>query len=207
MPIVLVCGYRRTGKDTLYQKLSGQTDKYRWNIYQSPEKDPIIFPKDGKYSQVAFADELKKEASQKYGIPLFVEDSEKDVSKFVHYESGELVSARDIYIEWGKIQRQNDPNYWCRLALSAYQPSDSNWHIITDWRFTNEEEYVQSHCDVMITCRLYRPDVSIPPMEIESEHQLDSVKTNILMLPPKIEIKDILSLFPQYSDYVLTGTI
>ena len=203
MNILLVCGYRRTGKDTLYQTLIGESD-YKWNIYQ--HKDRKIdepFPLSS-YTRVSFADPLKSEASEVYGIPEYVPDSDKDLKQFIHYCTGELVSARDIYIEWGKYRRFQDPNYWCKQALKSISNENSSSIVITDWRFINEGEFFLQNYENVLTIRIYRSDVLEPDINIESEHQLDTRATDLLITSTSTDFDSVVVRFPQYKDYVLT---
>src|SRR4030042_3174435 len=104
--ITLVCGYRRTGKDKLYDILTNnilEKDRFKWRVYKpstsiSPDSK---FDKFQKYKRIGFADALKREASLEYGIPEHIDDNEKDIKQFQHYKSDTIVSARDIYIELG----------------------------------------------------------------------------------------------------------
>lgn len=210
MKVILVCGYRRTGKDTLYQKLSNPNQEnsgFSWKIYQHPDRIREVFDKESLYIRTAFADSLKIEAGNEYNIPVMIADADKDIKQFTHYKTGDMVSARDIYIEWGAIRRSQDPDYWCKAALNLSNSTENTWIVVTDWRFQNESEYVLNNFTDTITCRLYRSDIPEPDVHIESEHQLDSYATDLLLVRNDDEFKRTAIKFPQYFEYVPTGTV
>ena len=202
MNVILLCGYRRTGKDSLYQKLNNENN-YIWHVFQDPNKN-IIFPTKVEYIRSAFADALKLETSQIYGITH--DEFDKDVKNIIHYKTSELVSKRDIYIEWASVRRLEDPIYWCKAAFTNLDYIDK-WIVVTDWRFTNEENYVKENSKNVITCRLFRSDVIEPDVQIVSEHQLDNVLTDFLLLSSEKDFKNVIVKFPQYKSYVKTGII
>jgi hypothetical protein len=162
------------------------------------------------YQACAFAKILKRESSEVYGIPLVVPDAEKDVAQFTHYRTHETVSARDIYIEWGAIRRAQDPNYWCKKVCETFAPVNGISYMITDWRFRNEIEYVQSVTNGVTSVRIYRSDVPVPDFDIPSEHDLDEYPTDLLLLKDhnsSDEFRRALILFPQYQDYEITDIV
>lgn len=208
--VILTCGYRRTGKDTFFTKLSSDKqiksastiDLFRWRIYKQPTALNRSLDYTLKYQRTAFADSLKEEAAVVYGIPVNVPDDEKDVKQFIHYRTGDLVSSRDIHIEWGGIRRSEDPDYWCKEAFKRVE-FDKGCCVVTDWRYHNEAEYTHHSYDV-ITVRLYRSDVPVPDPRIESEHNLDNYRTDFLLLRDDVdgEYEKAVEIFPQYIGYV-----
>lgn len=203
--VTLVCGYRRTGKDKLYEILSGKSSGgFKWRIYRVPRTYGVPkFNESKTYMRVAFADALKREAAEEYKIPPVIPDNEKDVKKFRHHKTGEMVSARDIYIEWGAVRREQDINYWCKAVLDSI-PDDSDTNcVITDWRYLNELKYVLSTGVNFAAVRLYRSDVPEPSADIESEHNLDYCATDYLLLRDDLpgEFERAVKRFPQYHDY------
>ncbi|CAH6421706.1 Hypothetical protein HVR_LOCUS1346, partial [uncultured virus] len=289
---ILICGYRRTGKDTLNTKLQmydssrdlrSQALLFKWRIYKHPDRPNIKFPhqyrsdyemdllidedkrsshpplsgiindlttgvsstpkknSNIKYLQTAFAKPLKEESAQKYGIPMIVSDADKDNKQFIHYQTGQLVSARDIYIEWGASRRSQNPDYWCEATFismlemttdlimksgSAQLEADSSnsqvddvWCVVTDWRYRNESRYLinkLSNYEIpaeqrsnILTVRLYRSEVPEPDANIDSEHDLDSVCTDFLLLRDDVEgeLEKAIEKFPQYSEFVPYDTI
>jgi len=182
-------------------------DNFTWKTYKHPDnKCPVrITPGPDKFvcTRTAFADKLKSEASEIYGIPSVVADAEKDIKQFEHYITGELVSARDIYIEWGAIRRAQNHNYWCKMVLESIDTNVTNC-FVTDWRYPNEAKFMIETYNNVVTVRLYRSDVPEPPIHIDSEHSLDSYRTDILLIRDDLEneFEKTLHKFPQYQGYI-----
>ena len=59
----------------------------------------------------------------------------------------------------------------------------------------------------VITIMVYRESVPEPDMAIESEHGLDHILTNFLLISPDDDIIQVKNKFPQYSDYEYIMTI
>lgn len=211
--ILQICGYRRTGKDKFYDIISGNCDnnRFKWRIYRDPDENRS-FVESGKikYVKKSFASELKNEASSVYNIPAKISDNDKDLKQFKHYKTGQLVSARDIYIEWGKYRRSQDINYWCEkvlVSIISENIDDTLRYIITDWRFLNEDNYIANKYHDRMTIRLFRSDVPIPDKNEESEHQLDNYKTDFLLIRDDLndEFGKAIEIFPQYKEYIQCG--
>lgn len=211
--VILVSGFCRTGKDTFYTKLANENNKemFNWRIYKNPSKRSKKIDRSLRYIRCAFADSLKEdEAPLIYGIPPSIPDSEKDIKKFIHYKTGKLVSARDIYIELGKMRRKEDIDYWCKAASKKIGEQDENtcW-VVTDWRFHNEADFIINNYEDVITIRLYRSDVPQPDLCIDSEHNIDDYLADFLLLRDNVEgeFESAISVFPQYSNYIPCETI
>lgn len=215
MKLYLVCGYRGTGKDTLYLALNGQSD-VSWCVFANKNKCSDLlglslttrFPGvpllDKKLFRIAFADALKIEAAAIYGIPEVVED--KNMKQFIHYATGEMVSARDIYIEYGV---KDDIYYWCKKALDDLIDAD---YMVTDWRLYKELDYSKRVTENIVTIRVYRSDVVEPAKHIVTEHELDDYMTDLLLLPLEDMVNSkpsekIMEKFPQYKGYEFVQVI
>jgi hypothetical protein len=214
MKTVLLCGYRCTGKDSICNILMGKSmpGRFMWRIYKHPARLDQRFECDSststQYHRVAFADQLKQEAGIEYGIPLSIPDTEKDIKQFTHHKTGQLVSARDIYIEWGAIRRSQDPNYWCKIAFKSVPIDDNITCVATDWRFRNEGDFVMSSLVNVVTARVYRSEVPEPDITIGSEHDLDNYQTSLLLLrDDDAEFDRAVARFPQYRHYVPCETL
>lgn len=196
--IILICGYRRTGKDTLCSTLINSYNEFKWRIYKHPTNLSKTF-NSSTYRRTAFADALKIEVNEEYNIPLNIADSDKDTKQFVHHKTGAIISARDAYIELGTLRKEHDKDYWCKKAFT----DDNTTFVVTDWRFYHELNYVNENFKDIITTRVYRSSVIEPPMNIESEHALDDYRTDFLLLPDSIdEFAKVVERFPQYVEYV-----
>lgn len=184
--LVMICGYRRTGKDILCFNLREKRE-FRWRIYS---KGLELIP-DKNYKRFAFADKLKEEVALIYNIPINIADKDK-----IQFEDK---SARDLYIEHGNYRKTTDPDCWCK------QLTESNL-IVTDWRFINEIDFVKNKFKNVVTARVYRSVVKIPPLNITSEHELDHVLTDFLVVPDDdSEFTFATKHFPQYAGYILSG--
>ncbi len=201
--IGLICGYRKTGKDGLYSILTGSTleERFQWRVYRNGSSSDL---KSEQYIRISFADRLKVEASSIYNIPEIISDEDKDIKQFIHYKTGELVSARDIYIEHGTYRRNQDIDYWCKKACESIDNSSETLYLVTDWRFNNEVEYMSKFSQNLFTMRLYRSDVPEPDIHIASEHNLDNYQTDLLLLPDNYpdEFQKAIKRFPQYTLYI-----
>lgn len=202
----LICGYRRTGKDKLYSILKGTdvSERFQWRVYKNPANILVINKNlsSNKYARISFADKLKLEASEEYNIPKRIPDQDKDLKQFIHPQTKELVSARDIYIEWGSIRRTQDIDYWCKEACKGIDTK--KMYLVTDWRFQNEAEFLCNNYQNSTTIRIYRSEVPEPDLNIESEHNLDNYCSDLLLLQddnPE-EFAKALKRFPQYILYV-----
>lgn len=207
--LTLVCGYRRTGKDYLYNLLSKQhTAQSCLRVYKNPLLHSYNITNYSRFVRISFADLLKREAVNIYGLPTDIPDNEKDDKCYEHYKTGEMVSARDVYMEWGQIRRDEDPDYWCKLALQSINDDRNTNYVVTDWRFSNELDYARSLFPSLITLRIYRSVVEEPSSDIISEHDLDNHKTDLLVtLDSDEEFINATKRFPQYSNYILSDYI
>ena len=202
--VILLCGYKRTGKDRLFTILSSTNTGFKWHIYKHSSNMSIFPSKDTSYRRTAFADALKQEVYEEYDISPDVPDTEKEIKQFIHHKTGTLISSRDANIEWASIRRHQDPDNWCKKAFLFF--NREIW-IVSDWSFPNEEIYVKTTFSNVLTIRLYRSDVPEPDINIESEHALDQHLTDFLLIPEYEEFNIAIQRFPQYIDYVLCGCI
>jgi hypothetical protein len=167
--VILICGYKTTGKDSLFQKLIGN-NTYNWFVYKRnevPNLSELI--KDKKLSRYGFADELKKE------VGIFSENKEE---------------VRHLYIQYANERRSEDINYFCRkVYIKMLDDSDNDIFIITDFRFYNELYYMCARFSKCYTIRIFRKEVEIPDINIESEHQLDDLLTDYLLINDDISNK------------------
>lgn len=207
--IILLCGYRTTGKDTFFQILTKNPGfhTFRYKIFAHPNFKSSAFNTNLPYERLSFADNLKQEASIEYGIPAHIPDSDKDLKQFIHPTTKSLISARDIYIEWADIRKSQDQDYWIKKAFDSHKIGSS--FIVTDWRYTNESFYVKQTFQNTITARIYRSNIIEPALSISSEHSLDFYQTDLLILSHDLEddFEKAVQRFPQYKDFILHSTI
>lgn len=121
MTILLLSGYKRSGKDTIAEYL---TEKHG-------------------YTQYSLAGPLKDMVSQKYGIPRsHLDDQTKkevELSKFPGW------TPRDILIMEGAMARKVDPHFWSRQLVRSILEQDYLRIVVSDVRFPEEIEYIRHH--------------------------------------------------------------
>ena len=191
--VYVVCGYKRTGKDTLV-KMFNEDINFNWIIYSSDNHKLKI----NNVIRIGLADELRLEVGKIYNIS---ESIDYDTFKETMIRDGK--TYRDILIEHGAFRREQNINYWVDKCLNKLKMNNGSI-MITDWRYLNELEYMLKNLKNIITIRLYRSNVPYPPDNVISEHQLDDVKTDFLLVPKintEEEFKKACDLFPQYKNY------
>lgn len=206
MSTILVCGYRRSGKDTFFRQLVGCDESvppWNWAVYSQGSCLPRELSDSLHLKRLAFADPLKREVELAYGISP---DEDKDVKRF--NIDGNLFSARDLYKRYGTWRRLQDVDYWAKKTFEGEDLGDSTVRVVTDWRFPNEYAYVarclmQDGRDGPLCVRLFSSQVEVPPRvtsfcpppsnlndpwaltdayEEESEHNLDGLITDLLLV-------------------------
>jgi len=197
--VYLVCGYRRTGKDTLVKMFNKELE-FNWLVYSDTsyklECENVI--------RVGFADKLREEVNQ---ILNLSDNFDYDTFKETIVQNGQ--TYRDILIQHGGLRRSQDIDYWVKQIIPRIQNTKENI-MITDWRFRNEliclernlEELNQNKYTVLKTIRVFRSEVPIPPYEVDSEHNLDKTLTDFLLVTSEEEFTKACELFPQYINFV-----
>lgn len=185
--LFLVCGYRRTGKDTLV-KMFDSVIPFNWIVYGTGDKNFQMVPVE----QISLAQNLRDEVNEKYDIKYDSNDYDEFKETLVH----ENKTYRDLLIEHAAYRRSQNIDYWVSKVSIE---SDQNF-MISDWRYVNEMLYLSPHNP--ITIRLFRSEVPIPSYDIISEHQLDNIVTDFLLVTSESEFDKACELFPQYKSYV-----
>jgi hypothetical protein len=199
--IYLVCGYRRTGKDTLVNILN-RSSPFRWLVYKKPGLTYDIF-KPRQHYRKGIADSLKQEVLELYNIPI--EDETKDQRIFTF--NGNSVSPRDMWIYYGHMCITKDPYYFCKkVELNSFESEDTV-NVITDWRTFDQKDYYlgsEVYGRYVVTIRLYRSVVTVPA-DCVTERHLDHETTDFLFVLNPNEFELACKDFPQYSDYIQVG--
>ena len=195
--ITLICGYKRTGKDTLVKMCNGD-EEFKWVVYKNPNSDDIFHIRPTR--RLAFAYKLRLEVSILLGID---ESIDYDTFKEVIVKDGK--TYRDFLIEHAALRRSEDIDYWVRKAVDWDNLSSDDRISVTDWRYPNELDYIRQYEHLNVTTvRVYRSDVPVPSDEDISEHQLDNIITDFLLVTSDDEFEQACILFPQYKNYVRT---
>jgi hypothetical protein len=176
MHLVLLCGYKRSGKNALADALCGHGN-WRFSLYSAA---PQTFT--GPYAQRSFAASLKDELSAILGKPLDWIEKNKDVGS---------PSPRDMMIEIAAKNRGANPNYYADILFSSMPAGN---YIITDWRYPNEYARAVQWCEDMgahlTTIRVIRSDIE--PPDAPSERALDDVSADIIATSPDDPIADMM---------------
>jgi len=195
-PTRIVCGYRGTGKDSLYKQFN-HNQPWGWLVLADPNiTTPFIVE---SITRIGLADQLKKDVLQQLDLPL---DFDIDAHKDTLVIQGKLL--RSHFIDHGADMRNVDQNYWCIQAFDRRNLSYP--HMVTDWRFPNELRYVEAllasqRMQPPTTIRVFRKKVPIPAANIESEHSLDAVMTNFVLISNIEDYSALLERFPQYRNH------
>ena len=123
--IILLSGWKGSGKDFVSDIL---TDKF-------------------KYKRFGFADEVKTLVSEKYNIKRELFDTLE--GKCHQYDSEH--TYRDLLIKYAESKREDDVYYWARKVNKKIKVSKNNNIVISDWRFTEEIDYLMKETDYNIT--------------------------------------------------------
>ena len=220
--IILFNGYKRTGKTTLSNNVTTGSFSHTWLVYKQQfdseyddhgvEKTQKLFASMVGAPTTAFADGIKNVFLEQHGLPS---DYNFDIHKDTTMVDGKLV--RQHLIDIGQWGRNIDTAYWMKRALGQYVSSKNcqvpdacgSVVICTDLRFKSELKAIEeTFCDVPHTIlRIFRSTVPVPDMHIESEHDLDALVTEYLLVPMVTDYKDACTLWPQYSDHLCIGTL
>jgi len=206
-----IAGYRRSGKDEVGAGIVSGSFRHSWCVYADDRSHvhATTFARFRGARSVAFADAIRKEARRILGLrPDYDLDTRKDVECI----AGKLV--RDHLIEVGIRGRQRDPGMWTRIAiLPSFVPrctsttTDPLAVVCTDWRFEIEYRTALSAGVQMVTLRVYRSNVPVPPPEVGSEHDLDSWPTTYLVVPDERDFTQARAVWPFYARYTMVGTL
>lgn len=190
--IILVIGYRRTGKDTLADALINNRD-----IKELYPKYLTTLPKLHKPMKIALADQLKEDVKNILGYPITEENKDKKLEVFPHgFNLSDESTNRDILIQHGMNMRKLDPDYWIKIVVNKIDQYPERDIIITDCRFRNEVQYFKALKDSeVLTVRLFRDSVPIPPLDLPSEHDLDEYHADHLLCDTINSYKMALDIF------------
>lgn len=182
--VIAIIGYTGVGKDTYFNNIKNDitTDwiLHKSRNYDSPQNDEIMLNlAKNKINRIAFADILKDEVIDKYGLNL---DNTKNKDLKQYTVNNDLLSFRDLCIKHALLNKKQDPEYYAKKIIIK----EDYINIITDLRFLVELNYLKRLIITkninLITLRLYRDNMVIPDINIESEHELDNIETDYLCL-------------------------
>ena len=207
--ICLITGYKGSGKDTLYKSYVNNDTRIKWAVYQNQWKQ-VSFPNINA-KRLAFADEVKKLVYQKLveeGILNKEVNPLDDSLKEKVLKTGKTFRDYCIELSMGTtFGRSMDKDVWVKKVYQEMldDVSTGNAFVITDWRFQNEKEFLLYKNNVSLTTvRVFRRCVPIPSIDDKTEHDLDRLRTDFLVLPgedTESEYEAATKIFPQYLGY------
>lgn len=215
MSILGVTAYKTTGKDTLckvlprasfhpyYESAPLPSNKFFWIVYSdSMNASKIVEFLSIPRERVAFADRLKENVHARLGISHFPLEKLEEMKEQPILVDGVQTTLRELYIEEGARGRKVDPMIWIRLALEPAMSESSNI-AVTDVRFQNEISFLNKLKDEIpfLSCRIFRSNVAVPPANQSSEHDLDSILTDLLLVTSTEDFEKAKAIFPQYSNF------
>lgn len=223
MKVHLVCGYKRSGKDTFYKSLTNGTLKTinpGENFMQSKpyfyilshSHDTTLDLSETWLLQASFANMVKKEVQEYFKLSFKkpeVEDICKDNLQFFDESQKKFRTLREYYIENAMSMREKDPDHWVKATekyiFNNHRDSREQF-MITDWRFPNERIYFEKNFS-SITYRIFREEADDENFFDATEHSLDNEITDFLVVGNLEDIEKAKLKFPQYKEYVLTQVL
>lgn len=163
--------------------------------------------------QLPFAGALKDDVHVYLGIDGSTVTDAMKTEIVEDKKTGKKQTLRQFYIDRGAEMRSVNIDYWVEKVMEKAQnlsPSDAQVVDVTDLRFRNEHTAIRRMMredDVCLSARIFRWKVPIPPKHIESEHDIDAVSTDILIVTGLLDLVYALYYFPQYLNYILVGEI
>ncbi len=145
-------------------------------------------------------------------------DSRKDSEVYYCSKLNLTGTLRDHYIEHGRRERLKDPDIWAKKTQETIEKFIQSQNMADeliidnpDWRFKNEFTYLSSSKMIddpaIITMRLFRAEVPIPNYDISSEHSLDNIETDFLLVTSWWSLVKVVYLMPCYTDHYFQGVI
>lgn len=195
MSCLLISGFRQSGKDYFYHSLkSGRCITDLYDIYVNEDSRisclEVLAQKPEKYRRVAFADALKSNLAEMFGMTAEELDKLKTsrmTLEHIDKYPGKLLTTsvyRDAMIHLGLYMRSHVGNwYWAALAAERVKLEEDEIPVITDFRFPSELQYGEYVQRRPVTLRVHRAVVEIPPEDDESEHSLDMFPFDLVAIP------------------------
>jgi hypothetical protein len=213
MTCLLITGWRTHGKDTVLEDLIHEQFHKNWIVLtkRNPDKSVLSWQGCANWTHLSFAKALKEYVNDLHGLPP---TTPKDA--VLPFLIEDCSTYRELLVLEGENARQKDPYYWCKQAF--FGPlNNKNWDsnprpiCVTDWRNINEFNFVQEWMkqkrpfSKVVTARVFRDKAVVPSEEEKTEHTLDDVLTDCLILPRDGFHRSYnlaLEHFPQYDEYL-----
>jgi hypothetical protein len=187
--------FKGTGKDELYKGFSGKRplSELGWKVY-SRDHDAFIVPIKPK--RLALADELKLQVCERLQIPsALVETGLFDSLKEKAFVEGK--SLRQHCIDLALEQKEKHGKmYFVDLIRDKISNAVEDV-VLTDNRYPYEV------VEGVLTIRLFRKEVPIPPKTDQSERSMDDYSPDYLFVKDEEDLRIIREMCPQFIDYHL----
>jgi hypothetical protein len=202
--ILLISGFKYAGKD--YIVSHGYAS---YVILRHPRRTQLNLPDPVNLTRMKFATPLRSLLSPDGyftpdGISSVEFEHNKDNQCFLPYDG----TMRKLFIEIARATRLVDPTFFAKRLDMELANTDNV--VITDWRYPNEHDYLHQHNNIT-TLRVHREydhhgkKLNMPSEQDDSEHSLDSFKTDFIALPVKYyqdNYNGLIRRFPWASKYV-----
>ncbi len=154
-----MCGYKKSGKDTLGNMLVERLS----------------------FKRIAFADMLKKDMNEYMKSIIFDDLQEKGINinfedlDFEKPKNNEIKEILRPYMIWfgEEMKNLNGIHHWTNRALSQIEPDDYKV-VITDVRRLNELELFKNSRSFIDKCKKNRRDINMPKNSPYDEELYDS---------------------------------
>ncbi len=179
--IVLVSGYRRSGKDFF---ASHGPQFYEFCV---AKYNPTLLDNVNQFTKLKFATPLAKLVPVLFNVTPEQYESAKDDPQAIEDKG----TVRDYLIAIAREVRQLDEDFFARRVAQDISGTYDNY-IITDWRYLNEYWFLEKMFPgQVITVRIERQfdgdgPFRIPDGNIASEHALDHFDFDFILkaVPP-----------------------
>ena len=164
MIILLIAGYAGSGKDAFADQLIKLCETHSIS-----------------YKKYAFADEVKKDVSKMYDIPLEKLYTQEGKASTITLSTGDTKTLRELLIEHSAHMKSlYGKDYWAQLVCKQIDTS-KYISILSDWRYNSEIETINSyfHDQTIMKMRVIRPFIKV--LADCSEHELDNFKFDIVI--------------------------
>ena len=202
-----ISGYQGTGKDTFGGEVKAAKFGHRWLIYTAtgdahlePEQFYQLTGKLAFSRLLAFATPIREKLQKRFNLsPNYDWDANKNVTFF------EGKRLRQHLIDYAQKKRRQDKGYFAKAAFASLLAEGGESAIITDFRFPEELSALSGKAK-QVTVRLFRADVPVPPTpanpENDTEHQLDNMALDYLLVPTTADFVVCAKLLPKYARYM-----
>ena len=148
----------------------------------------------------SFADALRLEVVQHFGIPMRVLTSRAGKEDCVVLLGHNVFSVRRLLQWWGGIRREGDPDYWVNLVVDTAIRRD-RITVIDDVRYQNEADAIRAAGGIVIRLETYPGWTAGVGADHISETDLDDYAAFDLIVYPEY------GALPQVADKIESAVL